>query len=302
MNPKTQTSNQTLFMLFLAMGCLWLMGVASTSLLSGKTVKGPSFGTIDYKAYTLLNIARPYTTKVKAVKIKKRILMNPSAFTIVRPPIIKEKSYWPVREEVDCSKQKCIALTFDDGPSENTKPLLELLKAKKARATFFVLGLQIELFPQLLQKMIDEGHEIGNHTYHHKNLATLPSDQVASEINSVENLVYNTTNYRPHIVRPPMGEYNAADPVLANYPIVLWNADPWDWRYRNPVVINNEATPQIKLGSILLLHDIYPSSVEAVPKLIDNLSQQGYVFVTVSELFGWKDESAIPKGQIFRGR
>jgi peptidoglycan/xylan/chitin deacetylase (PgdA/CDA1 family) len=298
MDHKTQTSDRFLLLL-LAIGWLWAICAVASLKVKPQNTSFASFVHPNNKTYSVLNANKPITSVKAAKTVKKRPMMAPSAFTIIRPPL-KQANYWPVRPEIDCTQQKCIALTFDDGPSTATPQLLDLLKAKDAKATFFVLGLEIEKYPNVLNRMIVEGHEIGNHTYHHKNLKHLTPPEVSAEINTTQDLIYLLTGYRPHILRPPGGNYNINDPMLADYPIILWSADPWDWKHRNPAIIDSETIPQIQPGSILLLHDIYPTSVEAVPNIIDNLKTQGYSFVTVSELFGWKDESMLPKGQALR--
>lgn len=284
----------------LAVGWFWSLGTTGSLLAESPDVYKSGIKN-DHKVFGMLKLKNP-VTKVKAAKAfrKKPLMMNPVTFTIVKPPT-KQENIWPVRKEIDCTIQKCIALTFDDGPSDGTPRLLDLLKSKNVKATFFMLGLQIEKFPAILNRVLAEGHEIGNHTYHHKNLKNLTPNEIATEINATQNLIYSLTNYQPHIVRPPMGEFKTDDPTLAQYPIILWSADPWDWKHRNPSIIDQETMPQIKPGSILLLHDIYPTSIDATPTIIDKLSQQGYVFVTVSELFGWKDQTTtLPKGQALR--
>jgi peptidoglycan/xylan/chitin deacetylase (PgdA/CDA1 family) len=297
MRVETQTSDRFLLLL-LAIGWIWaLCSIASLDFSNNSIAHIYQSD----KVFKILNLKKP-VTRVKAAKIvKKRPLIMPASITIVRPSL-KLQDYWPARPGIDCSIQKCVALTFDDGPSSATGQLLDLLKTKDAKATFFVLGLEVEKYPAVLNRMIKEGHEIGNHTYHHKNLKNLSSPEIAAEINSTQELIYSITDYRPHILRPPGGNFNHNDPVLNGYPLILWSADPWDWKHRNPSIIDNETMLQIKPGSILLLHDIYPTSIEAVPKIIDNLKTQGYAFVTVTELFGWKDDSSLPNGQILRSR
>ena len=299
MDGKTQILKHV-FLSVLLVGWMWTV-VAGGSLMAAGNGKNTDQPNYSHRTYKLLKIKRHFTL-VHGASTKRQIkILNPAAITILRPP--DAKPYWPARPSIDCAVLKCVALTFDDGPSTDTPPLLDLLKSKDVRATFFVVGLQIQKYPQDLPRMINEGHEIGNHTFHHKKLKTLLAAEVASEISSTQDLIYSVTGYRPHIMRPPMGEFTPGDPAMAQYPVILWNADPWDWKHRDSVRIDQEVMPQIKPGSIILLHDIYPTSINAVPAIIDTLKQQGYTFVTVSELFGWRDANAVlPNGQVLRGR
>ncbi|MCK9641492.1 MAG: polysaccharide deacetylase family protein [Prolixibacteraceae bacterium] len=211
--------------------------------------------------------------------------------------------YWPYRNGIDCAVMKCVALTFDDGPSFATPQLLDILKSKHAVATFFVVGYNIDANKGILRRMIAENNEIGNHTMSHKNFNKIPPQNVAAEINGVQDAVHNATGYKPHVLRPPYGAVRPGDLTQAMYPIVLWDNDPDDWKDRDQNLVDSRVMAPIKPGSIVLMHDLYPSSVNAVPLIIDNLQKQGYTLVTVSELFGWRDANAsLPNGQVLRGR
>ncbi|MEI6237404.1 MAG: polysaccharide deacetylase family protein [Candidatus Saccharibacteria bacterium] len=214
-----------------------------------------------------------------------------------------QKPYWPYREGIDCAVQKCVALTFDDGPSVNTLPLLDILKSKNAVATFFVTGYNINTHKDVLRRMISDKDEIGNHGFGHKNFKKISTPDVNGEVGSVQDAVFSATGYRPHIFRPPYGEFRPGEPALNNTPIIFWNNDPDDWKNRNPSVVDANVMTPIKPGSIVVMHDLYPSTVSAVPKVIDNLQAQGYTLVTVTELFGWKDPATpLPNGQLLRSR
>jgi len=215
----------------------------------------------------------------------------------------RQKPYWPYREGIDCAVMKCIALTFDDGPSPNTPALLDILSAKKAVATFFVTGYNAGPNTHILRRMVYEKNEIGNHGYGHKNYRKLPPPEVTNEVNRVQDLVFNSTGYKPHILRPPYGEFRPGDSVLSSMPIIFWNNDPDDWKHRNPIIVDNNVLATVRPGSIVVMHDLYPTSVSAIPPLIDNLQNQGYTLVTITELFGWKDPATpLPNGQLLRGR
>jgi len=283
---------------------MWFWSMASVSVVSASTAKDTHNPDVGLRAHNLFYTKNPPPFTKTAALTTRKVVYSGSSFA-PKPVILPDKKapFWPFRSGIDCAAAKCVALTFDDGPSEETSKLLDLLKAKDIKATFFVLGLQIEKYPLMLPRMLAEGHEIGNHTYHHKSLKKLSAADVATEVNSTQNLIFSLTGYLPHIIRPPMGEFNLGDPTLANYPIILWSADPWDWKYRNSATIDQEVMKQVKPGYIVIMHDIYPTSIGAVPTIIDTLKQQGYTFVTISELFGWQDESApLPAGQVLRAR
>ena len=149
--------------------------------------------------------------------------------------------------------KKAIAFTFDDGPSIYTPELLDGLRARGAHATFFMVGSRVEQYPDLLPIMVDDGHQIGNHTY-----ATA--------------------------FRPPYGSYTQYQARTVDKTFTMWSVDTLDWKTRNKYSVKNEILSHSRDGSIVLLHDLYKTSVDAVLEAIDELKQEGYVFVTVDEL------------------
>ncbi len=185
---------------------------------------------------------------------------------------------------VDCRLRACVALTFDDGPGPYTQALLDMLAAKKVRATFFVLGRQLPLFPKVVTQTAAAGHEIGNHTRNHRLLTFMAQAAVKEELRYVDDYVTRLTGRAPTVVRPPFGEHNRwTDAVIAK-PIVLWNVDTRDWATRNTLATIAEVRRSAKPGSIILMHDVHRSTVAAVPTIIAYLQAKGYALVTVSEL------------------
>lgn len=190
---------------------------------------------------------------------------------------------------VDCSVKRCIALTFDDGPGRYTGRLLDILKAQKVPATFYVMGQSATLNPSLIARMGAEGHQVGNHTYDHANLTTLTAAQVRKEISDTDAAV-RAAGVTPSTVRAPYGALNesvlAALGGLPRAGSVTWNVDTLDWKHRTPAktlaAVKNEARP----GSIVLMHDIHSTTVDAVPAVIAHLRAQGYTFVTVDRITG----------------
>ena len=182
-----------------------------------------------------------------------------------------------------------IALTFDDGPHPTLTPkLLDILKEKGVKATFFVLGECVAANPAVLQRAAAEGHEIGNHSWDHKALTKGGGSGVDSEINQTNAAIENAIGKKPVLVRPPYGATNAAITKRLNeefgLKVVMWGVDPFDWRVRNSAHVKAEILKSTKAGSIILSHDIHPTTIDAMAETIDALKEKGFKFVTVSEL------------------
>ncbi len=182
---------------------------------------------------------------------------------------------------------KVIALTFDDGPGAHTEKLLNILKENNVKATFFVLGSQIDRYPELLPRMIEEGHEIGGHSWTHRSFKKLSDEELTKEIMQTRAKIASLTGVDPLSVRPPYGAYNNNVKAVAKslgVHLVNWNVDPLDWKTRSAQKTYNSILKNATHGSIVLSHDIHASTVEAMESLIPKLLDEGYHFVTVSEL------------------
>jgi peptidoglycan/xylan/chitin deacetylase (PgdA/CDA1 family) len=190
------------------------------------------------------------------------------------------------QEDLDALKgKKLLALTFDDGPHPtNTTELLDFLKSEEVRVTFFVLGSRVAAYPNIVRRMAAEGHQVGSHTYNHKQLTTLDEADLEYEINATNAEIQNALGFGPAALRPPYGAYNGAVLAKANLPIILWDIDPEDWKYRNAETVFNNIVPKAKDGDIILLHDIHPTSVQAVKSVVKRLKDDGFTFVTVDTL------------------
>ena len=180
-----------------------------------------------------------------------------------------------------------IALTFDDGPSKRYTPaILDALKEYGANATFFVLGSNADNFPDILQRMVLEGNEIGNHTYSHKQLTTLSKENIEEEIIATQESIYDITHRYPDVIRPPYGSKNKTVMECAKGKrIVTWSLDTRDWHDRDAKVVVERVLKQVQNGDIILMHDLYASTVSAVQELVPRLQEQGYQLVTVSDLY-----------------
>ncbi|MFJ2621292.1 polysaccharide deacetylase family protein [Glutamicibacter sp. NPDC087344] len=186
---------------------------------------------------------------------------------------------------VDCTVSKCVALTFDDGPGEYTERLLDELAEAKAPATFFMVGNNVGKYPQTLQRMVAEGHELGSHTWDHADITTLTKEQIEHEVQWTEEAIEKASGEKPDVLRPPYGSHGVVYDRLIPYPLVLWDVDTLDWQHHDPVKTVKIAMDEVKPGSIILMHDIHESSVEAVPNLVKKLTEDGYTLVTVKQLF-----------------
>lgn len=186
-----------------------------------------------------------------------------------------------------------VALTFDDGPHGVLTPkLLGILRQYHAKATFFVLGQNVVTHPQILREMVAEGHEVANHSWSHPILAKLPLATVASQLERTNQAIANATGHRPTLMRPPYGAFTHAQRewCMKTYgmPTILWSVDPLDWKRPGSAVVASRIISGARPGGILLMHDIHPGSVEAVPQILSELTRRGYRFVTVSELMSMR--------------
>lgn len=190
----------------------------------------------------------------------------------------------PVQDEVNCREVACVALTFDDGPSFYTEGLLDTLKEHNVKATFFVLGTQVRIQSETVQRMFREGHQIGNHTWDHPNLTRMSDDQIREQLQQTDNLIAQIIGESTPFMRPPYGAYN--DNVLAasGLPIIFWSVDPLDWKDRDAATVAARIV-DAPAGAIILSHDIHKSTVDAVPAIITALKSRGIHMVTVTKLF-----------------
>ena len=178
-----------------------------------------------------------------------------------------------------------VALTFDDGPSPKYTPLLlDGLKERNVRATFFLLGKNVKENQELVQRMQAEGHLLGNHTYNHVQLNKIPETTARQEILKTNNEIYEATGKYPEYMRPPYGAWKKNMELCVEMLPVFWDIDTLDWKSQNVDAILKAAGEEPEDGSIILMHDEYQTSVEAALLLIDRLREKGYEFVTVDEL------------------
>lgn len=188
-------------------------------------------------------------------------------------------------KQVFNGSKKYVALTFDDGPHyKNTKLLLDGLRERNVKATFFIIGQNIGGNEEILKQMKEDGHLIGNHTYSHKNLFRLSKTRILNEIDKTNDLISSITGEVPSYFRPSYGNSNDKIEHLTDMKTVLWNCDSLDWKLRNSNRITKRVLNSVHDGSIILMHDLYKTSVNAALDIIDRLEKEGYEFVTVEEL------------------
>jgi len=181
-----------------------------------------------------------------------------------------------------------IALTFDDGPTPGvTDLILDELKRRDLKATFFMIGRHIAAAPKLARRVLAEGHEIGNHTYTHPKLTTLPDTAVEAEIQKTQDIIAETLNFRSAWFRPPYGllRQNQAPMLKAkNLGIVLWNVDPGDWAQPGEAKIIGTILAQITPGAVIVCHDRHLQTANSLPAMLDGLLARGFKPVTISTL------------------
>ncbi len=193
-----------------------------------------------------------------------------------------------------------IAMTFDDGPHpQNTPRLLDMLRERNIKATFFVIGTSAQAYPSIIRRTLAEGHEIASHTRTHAKLSGLSDASVHREITGGNEAIFNASGgYRPQVFRPPYGAITARqkDFIMHEFglPSVLWSVDPLDWKRPGVSVVAQRLISGARPGGILLAHDLHAPTIQAVPEVLDTLRGRGFQFVTVSQLINLERGAAAP--------
>jgi len=192
---------------------------------------------------------------------------------------------------------KFIAMTFDDGPHpQNTPRLLDMLRARNIKATFYVIGRNVDLYPQIVRRAVAEGHEIGNHSYTHRLLTKLSDSEVRDDLARCRDAIGRAAGVQPRTLRPPYGGFLQRQREMVHaefgYPTIMWNVDPLDWKRPGPSVVTSRILSNTTPGSIVLSHDLHAPTIDAMPATLDGLLQRGFQFVTVSQLLAMKAEPA----------
>ncbi len=182
-----------------------------------------------------------------------------------------------------------IAITYDDGPHPaNTPRLLDILAERNIKATFYVIGNNVNLYPGVLRRTVAEGHEIGNHSQTHCLLSKLSDSQLRLEMQRCQDSIGRAAGIRPRTMRPPYGGLVQRQRQLVfdefGYPTILWSVDPLDWKRPGASVIANRIVSSTAAGGIVLAHDLHSQTVDSMPQTLDGLLRRGFEFVTVSQL------------------
>lgn len=262
-----------LFILIASLEAIFLSTVLNGKLEEAVTVLSPiEFGATPISINTITSLQQFKINKIPKADLKE----------------IKEE------EPKAIDNRPRVALTFDDGPHpKNTEKILDILNKYNAKATFFMLGENVERNSWIPKKVIEQGSEIGTHTWDHKNLNKLNKEEILNQITSSCNKVKEFSNTEVKYFRPPYGNCNQQVKQIAreqNKYIILWNIDTEDWKSKNAEMIANHVLDNIKDGDIVLMHDIYLSTVEACEKIVDELTNRGYRLVTISELFEGREK------------
>lgn len=183
------------------------------------------------------------------------------------------------------SDSKVVALTFDDGPQDGcTDRLLDGLKERGVHASFFIMGENISGNEELVKRMSQEGHLLGNHSYRHVRLTEESEAIVCGEIEKNGDIIEGITGIRPQYLRPPYGAWNDDLECRLEMTTVFWSVDSLDWKLQNKARVVKQVMKQVENGDIILMHDIFPESVDAALEIVDRLLAEGYTFVTVDEM------------------
>lgn len=222
-------------------------------------------------------------TIVKTASAENLEITQAKPETIIEEPKILEK------------RKKTIALSFDDGPSNSVTPkILDILKEQEVTATFFVLGSRINNHANIIRRIKDEGHEIGNHGYNHTSFKRLSGEALLNQINNTNTNIINIISEQPTLVRPPYGELNKNAINTLNYPIIFWSIDPRDWDGTSISAMQKNIITNLDDGKIILLHDLYENTAQLVKIIVPQIKALDYDIVSITELFNLNDIELKP--------
>lgn len=247
------------------------------------------------------------TTWIAAVSLMAMIIAGSSA--VIYQPVYKNRSYWERTGDIvweGSTSYKKVALTFDDGPSPTfTEQILDILKAYNAKVTFFVIGKRVEMYPEIVRRQHREGHEIGNHTYEHREVNRLSAAELEDELRRADQAIKEVIGKNARVFRPTSGYYDEKIVRVANkfnYSVIIWTwgQDTRDWAYVKGWRIAQKVIKNVKPGDIILFHDQggdRSNTVEALKILLPALSEKGYKFVTLTDLLNLEQKHMKSKGK-----
>ncbi len=242
-------------------------------------------------------VVEPTATTIPTPQIPNQIDANQEQVNVeddivTIPPLEEQLEKEPTQEptqepekEPTQEVQKMVALTFDDGPYPPvTERIVNILKENESHATFFILGNRVDTYPETVKLLFEEGHQIGNHTYSHKDLTKLKVNEIEYEVTHSNDLINDNANIGDAYLRPPYGAKSDKVKSSVKVPLIFWSVDSMDWSSKNKNKIFKEIMDTVKDGDIILLHDLYPTTADAMELVIPELISQGYKLVTVQEL------------------
>jgi peptidoglycan/xylan/chitin deacetylase (PgdA/CDA1 family) len=238
----------------------------------------------------------PTTPTLSAPVAAKATITAPAPAEVSKqaPPSPLPEPPPPPQEPIDCSKVPCVALTFDDGPSPNSAGLLDQLRALGVKATFFNTGQNVVNHPDQVKRQVDDGHVVAGHSWNHTDMRKQKPGKACDDAARTAEAIRNASGVETILVRPPYGGWNQT--VLSacqGMTFILWNVDTLDWSTHDAAKITDHALNDSKPGSIILMHDTVPETVDALPGVVAGLRDLGYALVTVPELW----TSPITPGQ-----
>lgn len=223
----------------------------------------------------------PIVSDVRSVEVS----IN-DVFKYIEEAYLKGEDLEKYKTYIKKRTRKAVALTFDDGPSPKTTPVaLDLLKKYNAKGTFFMVGHAVEGNEDIIKRVIAEGHQIGNHSWDHPVLTKISLEKAKSQINDTTAALKKASGLDVHIMRPPYGAINGAIQAAVDQSFILWDVDTLDWKNRNTASIMKEVR-KAQAGSIILMHDIHQTTIDALPLILQYLTEQGFEMVTIEELMG----------------
>ncbi|MER6272331.1 polysaccharide deacetylase family protein [Streptomyces sp900105755] len=228
------------------------------------------------------------TAAAVVVAVAVTLALTVTTYEHTSPRAARDKASGSVTGDVDCRRAKCVALSFDGGPSPTTPKLLDILKQQHLHATFFVQGRgHISKYPGILRRIAQEGNEIGNHTWTHPRLTDLDEAGARAELTRTQNAIERITGTRPVLMRPPEGRTDRKVAKVCRelgLAQVLWSVTAKDYETTDSALITKRVLEQTHRDGIILLHDLHKGTVPAVPGILKALKQRGYTVVTVSQL------------------
>ncbi|MGL4304767.1 MAG: polysaccharide deacetylase family protein [Mycobacteriaceae bacterium] len=240
--------------------------------------------------------------------VQSRSKLRLASLLAVSTVLIGSAGVHPVSAEpadIDCTKVKCIALTFDDGPGPSTDRLLEILQQNNAKATFFVIGNKVVANPGPVQRAAAAGHQIGNHTWDHPNMTQIEAPWVTFQLIASQLAIQNAIGTAPTIYRPAGGlsnDFIRSEASKFGLAEILWDVIPFDWMHEgNPGKTMETFKYQVYPGSVALFHDTYWDTVVAIDLLLPWLKEQGYHMVTVDKLLGKRAPGSTYGGRVYQG-